>query len=474
MLALILCSLIQAGGPRGPADFDQVIYLPRLDKAPQFSEFLKVGGERSVLLRSENWRESVHPLLRFDVTRPETAREVGIDETQPLTLIIRKELEVSCVTLKSAERFNAACADRLKVLGTPFKKTEAGVITFGVRDALDRVLVGYVIKGNESCAARMQGKSVEKSLEEIGKWLGKPPAGATWKLLGTLPGVGYLLTQKGVMAMNADGLTASATARGELPLAGLAGAGTSPYGSFTMPGLAVVKVRADPTAPGPLLDELALRLVTLCPACEPAPFKAAARALAPTLSGAAVMVVARVKVTGSLRTAAGRFFAVRSAVFAEAQAPAEAQKAIMQLAQVRGAKPLEDGSGVSLLLNEGEVRFGVRGTHVFASNDPTVLEAAYRALPPSPGPMAHGAELVVDPKLLAQGLAQVPLLDAVQSTELAGALAAGAELGPLLLATERINGWADSQRASISWKLKAPPQRDAGVTDGGVASDAGR
>ena len=71
MLALILCSLIQAPGPRGPADFDQVIYVPRLDRTTQFSDFLRVGGERSVLLRSENWRESVHPLLRFDITRPE-------------------------------------------------------------------------------------------------------------------------------------------------------------------------------------------------------------------------------------------------------------------------------------------------------------------------------------------------------------------------------------------------------------------
>src|ERR1041384_8413676 len=131
MLALILCSLIQASGPRGPADFDQVIYLPRLDKAPAFAEFLRVGGERSVLLRSENWRESVHPLLRFDITRPETAAGFGIDETQPLTLIYRADLEVSCVTLKSAEKFHAACAERLTTLGAPFKKAEAGITTYG-------------------------------------------------------------------------------------------------------------------------------------------------------------------------------------------------------------------------------------------------------------------------------------------------------------------------------------------------------
>ena len=40
----------------------------------------------------------------------------------------------------------------------PFKKTDGGVTTYGSRDALDRVLHGYVVKGNEACAARMQGR----------------------------------------------------------------------------------------------------------------------------------------------------------------------------------------------------------------------------------------------------------------------------------------------------------------------------
>ncbi|MBK7859374.1 MAG: hypothetical protein IPJ65_12275 [Archangiaceae bacterium] len=476
MLALVLCSVIHAAGPRGPADFDQVIYLPRLNQATQFSEFLRVGGERSVLLRSENWREAVHPVLRFDITRPETAAAVGIDETGPLTLIIRKDLEVSCVTVKNLERFTAACADRIKALGTPFKKTEGGVTTVGARDALDRVLIGYVVKGNETCTARMQGKSVDAVLPEIAKWLGKTPATGTWKLLANQPGVGFLLTQRGVVAMNAEGLTASATARGELSLGGLAGGGTSPYGAMSMNALMVAKVRADPSATAPVLDEVSLRLLSLCAACEPGPFKLAARGLSPTLTGSAVLVVSKVKVTTSLRSEPGRFFALRSAMFAETHSPAEALKAIKELAVLRGAKLLEDGSGVSIILKEGEVRLGVRGTNVFASNDPTVLEAAYKALPTAPAAMTHGAEVSIDPKLLAQGLAQVPLMDAVQSTELAGALAAGAELGPLLLSTERISGWADAQRAYLMWKLKTPPAvvkaADAGVAEPAPA-DAG-
>lgn len=472
MLALILVTLIQAPGPRGPADFDQVIYIPRLDKATQFADFLRVGGERSVLLRSENWRESVHPLLRFDITRPDTAAAVGIDETAPLTLVFRQDLEVSCVSLKNADRFAAACADRLRGLGVPYKKTEGGVTTVGARDALDRVLAGYVIKGNESCTARMQGKSVEKPLEELAKWLGKAPVGPAWKLLTGMPGVGFLLTQRSVVAMTADGLTASATAKGDLPFSGLAGAGSSPYAAMSTPALLIARIRADPAAGAPVLDEIGLRLAAICPACDAAPFKLSARMLGSTLTGSAVMVVARVKVITSLRTDPGRFFAVRTAVFAETHSPAEALKAVLQLGTVKGARLLDDGSGVSVLLKEGEVRCGVRGTHVFASNDPAVLETAYKALPLAPAAQAHGLEVTVDPKLLAEGLAQVPLMDAVQSTELAGALAAGAELGPLLLATERISGWADAPRAVVSWKLRQPAPKpvaaeDAGVTDAG-------
>ncbi|MBL8952195.1 MAG: hypothetical protein JNK82_15540 [Myxococcaceae bacterium] len=479
MLGLILVSLIGAAaagpaappGPRGPADFEQVIFLPRLDKATQFSEFLAVGGERSVLLRSENWRESVHPLLRFDITRPDSATTVGIDETGPLTLVFRKDLEVSCVNVKNWERFHAACADRLKVLGTPYKFTDAGVTTYATRDALDRVLTGYVVKGNEACAARMQGKSVDGVLKEMSKWLGKAPTTGTWRLLASLPGVGYLLTQRAVIAMNAEGLTGTAAAKGDLPLAALAGAGPSPYAAYNAPGLITLKMRADPPGMQPVIDEVALRLTALCPSCgDGTAFKVAARALGATLTGNSLLVVSKVKVVGSLRTDPGRFFSVRSAVFAETHSPDAAMKAILGLMTIRGAKLLEGSGGVSILLKEGELRIGVRGNHVFVSNDPVVLEAAYKVLPVAPAPQAHGAELNVDPKLLAQGLAQVPLMDAVQSTELAGMLAAGAELGPLLLSTERISGWADATRAQLSWKLKTPPPKaapDAGVADAG-------
>ncbi len=151
MLVLIASTLILTAGPRGPAEFDQAIYLPRLDKATEFNDFLRAGGARTVLLRSENWRETTHPLLRFDITRPDTATEAGLDVTQGITMVFRGDLEVSCTTIKDLPRFTQYCADRMKVYGEPWKEKVEGVTLIGVKDTLGRVPSGYAIKGNEAC-----------------------------------------------------------------------------------------------------------------------------------------------------------------------------------------------------------------------------------------------------------------------------------------------------------------------------------
>jgi hypothetical protein len=455
-----------------------VIYLPRLDRATQFSEFLQAGGARTVLLRSENWREALHPLLRFDITRPETATEAGIDETKDLTLVLKGDLEVSCVSIKDLPRFTQLCADRMKPLGDPWKATQEGVTLIGVKDVLNRVPLGYALKGNEACAVRQQGKSVEAVLKDVAKWLKGPPQGAVWKLIPQLKGTAYFLSPKAAAALNANGLTTVADVRGQMPLAGLGQGGPSPYAAFAGGGLLVMKLRANPELMPSVLEQVALRLTSLCPSCTPQSFTLAAHALAPTLTGNAVLVVAKVKVQASLRTEAGRFFALRMAVLGESKDPAASRAVLAGLETLKGAKPLDSGEGFSLILREGEVRLGVRGTNVYMANDIGVVDAAIKAVPADAGKQAHGAEFNVDPKLLAQGLSQVPLLDAVQSGELAGILAAGAELGPLLLGTERVNGWADwmqgdSYKGQVSWTLKPPPPRDGGVASDGGVPDGG-
>jgi hypothetical protein len=476
MLALIALPLILTAGPRGPSEFDTVIYLPRLDRATQFTEFLRAGGERTVLLRSENWREALHPLLRFDITRPETATEMGLDDTQALTLVLKGDIEVSCATVKDLPKFQMLCADRMKPYGDPWKAAAEGVQLVGVKDVLGRIPTGYALKGNEACAVRQQGKSVEGLLKEVAKWLKAPPQGPAWKLIGQLKGTAYFLMPHAVAALNADGLTTVADIRGELPFAGFGNAGPSPFESFPNAGaLIVLKVRAPPEQLGPVLEQLSLRLMALCPGCVPQTFVTAAHAMAPTLTGNVLVVVTKVKVQASLRTEAGRFFALRTAVLAESKDPQASRVVLATIQGMKGAQPLTSGEGLSVLLREGEVSIGVRGSNVYIANDAAALEAATRGLPQEPAKQLHGAETTVDPKLLAQGLSQVPLLDAVQSGELAGILAAGAELGPLLLGTEKITGWADwmqgsQYKAQLTWKLKPPSPRDGGVgTDGGVA-----
>jgi hypothetical protein len=226
-----------------------------------------------------------------------------------------------------------------------------------------------------------------------------------------------------------------------------------------------------------VLEQLALQMVSLCPACKADAFTSAAHAMAATLTGNAVVVIARVKVQASLRTEAGRFFAVRMAVLGESKDPQASRAVLKTMESIKGAQPLDSGEGLSLILREGQVQLGVRGKNVYLANDVSVLEGAAKALPEQGGKQQHGAEITVDPKLLAQALSQVPLLDAVQSTELAGVLAAGAELGPLLLGTEQVSGWADElpgtgYKGQVTWKLKPPPPRDGGFPDAG-APDGG-
>ncbi|MBS1150235.1 MAG: hypothetical protein H6Q89_1933, partial [Myxococcaceae bacterium] len=187
MTALLLSLLLVAapapskGTPRAPADAEYAFFLPRLEDAAQLIPFLDAAGERSGLFRREGWRNEVHPLLRLDVTRQDSLLESGLDPNGPGTLSFRGNYSFSCVSLSDVKKYEAACAERLKTLGDPWRKDVDGVAVVGARDSLGRVLSGYVLKGKESCAVGGGGSTVEKPLLELGKLLGKPPGGAMWK-----------------------------------------------------------------------------------------------------------------------------------------------------------------------------------------------------------------------------------------------------------------------------------------------------
>lgn len=458
----LLLSLVLSAGPRAPADADFAFYLPKLDDAAQLNAFLDVAGEKAGLLRREGWRNEVHPLLGVDVTRKDSLLASGLDPLGSGTLSFRGDLSFSCVTLADVKKFEAACAERLKPLGDVWRKEVEGVTVVGTKDVLGRVLAGYVIKGKESCAVGGHGNTVEKPLLELGKLLNKAPTGSMWKTATALPGQMVFVSPMAVVGVKGNGLVLTQEFKsGRFPMAKLAGAGPTPYGGAGYDGLLWSRLRVEPSQVALVLAQVSGTMGRLCPGCDRAMLTDAATALAPALSGNALLFVQQVKVKGTLRTFTGRFFAAQLAMLAEATDPKAAREAVEALSKLKGAKVLENGEGISLLLREGEVKVGVRGNHLYFTNDGATLEALFAALPATAGKQAHGAEFAVDPARLARALAQVPLVDVLAVPELAGLLAVSAEGGPLLLASEKLVGYADTDTASavrgqMVWTLKKP------------------
>ncbi len=477
MNALVLALLTAAApakGPRAPADLDFAYYVPKLEDAAQLVPFLDAAGEHSGLLRREAWRNEVHPLLRVDVTRKDSLIAAGLDPAGAGTLSYRDGYAYSCVTVADAKKFEAACAERLKTLGEVWKKDVDGASVVGAKDLLGRVLAGYALKGKESCAIGGQGASVEKPLLELGKLLGKAPVAGMWKTAAALPGQAFVVSPTGVVGLKGKGLALVQEFKsGRIPSARLAGAGPSPYAGVAYDGLAWARLRVEPTQVALVLAQVTGLMGRLCPGCSPQLLTEAATVLAPLLTGNALARVGQVKVKGTLRTFVGRFFAVQLALLAEASDPTAARAALKALEGLKGAKALENGEGVSVLLREGEVVVGVRGGHLYFTNDRATLDATFGAVPAAAGKQAHGAEYGLDPALVARGLAQVPLADVLAVPELAAALAVSAEGGPLLLASEKAAGYADSDgnalRGQAVWTLKGAPASAPVVTP-----DAGR
>lgn len=468
-MTLPVLAVLLLAGPHAPDDAQLALYAPRLAALESLRSVLVPAGEVAPLLRSEGLRDDFHPLLRIDPTRPQTAAEVGVDVEGPATWFRRGELQVTCLTVKDTAAYEAACAQRLQTLGTPFRSTAGGVTRVGARDPIDRVVVAYVLKGREVCTARTRTGTADKELDGLVKLLGTPNQGFGWKALPGLPGVLFTVTRQGVVGARAEGRTLVLELKAQgLPLAPLK-AGPSPFAAASAPGLGVLRLRVDPGALPTTLSQ-AVRAVP-CPGCEPGAVAAAVKALAAALTGNALLVSSEVKVRASLRTTAGRFFAVRFAALGQARSPALAQAALAAFAGLRGAIAADDK--VALRLPEGELRLELTGTTLAFSNDAQALAAARAAVPAQASAQAHGAEFTVTPRLVADGLRQVSLMEVIASPDLSGLLAASAELGPLLLRSERLEGWLDStglpsQRAVLRWVLapeegQAPAASDAGA-----------
>lgn len=455
MISTLLMAACVAAAPKGLADAELITWAPKAGEVSTLLPFFTRAGQGSVMVSPASWRESVHPVLEFDVTRPESIAAVGIAVNEGLSLSVRGPISVGCHGVADGPVFEAACRKRLERFGTVFKADAEGVTTLGARDGLNRVQAAVLIKGKEACAVAASGQTVEKLLPDVLKQLGKPLSGPHLKAAAELPATQYFLFPERPAAANApfkgwatlalsskaDTLTVDAKSKGA-PVSQLQGAGTSPFAALAVPGVATLKLRLSKDQLPGLFDQLFPSFPggrTLTPA---------AKELAPHLTGNVAVVFSRVKVTSGLRSPVARFFAARMVVLAEASDPKAAQ------ALVDAIDPK------ALAFKEGTLSAGLAGSVVMLSNDGDAKDAVVAALVTSAGSQKHGAELDVDPKALAKALAAVPLLEIVQSPELSGVLIAATELGPLLQLTNRVRGWLDStsattQRAQLTWTLDA-------------------
>ncbi|MFZ5441910.1 MAG: hypothetical protein ACOZQL_18035 [Myxococcota bacterium] len=441
--SLVLISLLSA--PRAPADAEVVAWVPRLDAAAELLPFFTAAGTRSVLLRPETWRADAHALIDVDVTDAAALARVGIDGTASLTRSRVGEAVVSCVRVTDVDAYRRACDAKLARLGEVFEKLEQGVSLYGTRDPLGRVQAAYALSGKESCAIAGHGLSVEKLLPSLAKTVTKPAVGPGFRLAAKLPGVVQLVAPSG-SSVGAVGLTAKGLAltidtklKGA-PLAQLQGAGASPFGAFSAPGMAVLRGRFARSQVPALIDEV-VRLLPGAGALRPV-----AAEVAPFVTGNVAVLISHAKVTTGLRSKEARAFALRSALLVEVSDTAAVDAALAKL------EPR------LLAFREGTLSVTREGTTLVVSNDAEVRARAVGALARSAGKQTHAVEFEVDPKLVAKGLQQVPLLEAVQAPELAGLVAAGTELGPLLLASERVSGWVDSATGAqhvgrLTWQL---------------------
>lgn len=456
MVIELVTALVMGGAPKGLADAELVTWAPKLSEVGTLLPFFTRAGEGSVMLAPASWRESAHPLVPFDVTRPESATAVGIDVTQGLALSTRGPVSVACHGVSDLKVFEAACRARLDRYGPVTKEERGGVTTLLSRDALNRVQGAVVWKGKEACAVHAAGQTVEKQLPDVVKALSGKPLGGPWvKAAGELPAAQYFLVPEGARlqgwaaaALNAKGeaLTVDVKAKG-LPVASFDGAGPSPFGALSVPGVLVLRLRVSKRQVPALVDQVLAQLPGA------ATLKAAGQQLAPTLTGNVALVFSRVKVTSGLRTPTARFFAARFTLVAETADAAGASAAIARL------------DGKALTFREGTLEAGARDGVVWLSNEPESRDAVLGALGKASGAQKHGAEFDVDPQALSRALAAVPLLEVVQSPE----LVAATELGPLLGLTQRVRGWIDGStaglRGQLTWALSPKP---ASASDAGV------
>ncbi|HSP80401.1 MAG TPA: hypothetical protein VLQ93_17855 [Myxococcaceae bacterium] len=468
MLALVLAaSLAAAPAPRAAQAADTVVHIPRLDALQGVNAFLERAGVHAALMRPAVWSAELHPLFALEPGQPERLTALGLEPSGPITVSMLGGGRLTCTRLADPKVFQARANEVLATAGGQVEvkpKTSGGVTSVLVpRESGGQA--GYALKGKEACAFLSVGAGFvddgagQELLKEAARLVGRTPRPD--RRLKRVPGVLYVLQPRRGLVVGVDGsgteLRVEGTAE-DLPLPLFQAAGTSPYGAVKPAGLLVSRARVAPGGVAQAVGSVRARVQEVCPTCPPAEVSTVARRVGGHLTGHVLLLVDSVKVRGSLRTPAARFFAPRQALAAEVKDAEAVKAALAPLKKFPGAKVLEDG--YALEVKGGTLFVRQEGRHLVVGNDESVTKLLLAALPQEGAKLPHAVDFTVDPRRLARGLSQVSLMDVVSDQQLAGLFAVGLELGPLLANSERITGWLDSaprgaHRFSLTWTLPA-------------------
>jgi len=429
-----------------------VVHFPRPDRLEPVVRFFTTAGRYSALLSPDSWARELLPAMELDVRDTAGLQAKGIDLTRPLTSSFFAGGKVTCFSLREPALFEKAARASLEGYGPLWKDKTAGV--FGVH--VERKLVyGVALRGKEACVAD-DTEDVQPRLKQALRALTTAPTRI--QAFAGLSGDAFVLVAgRAALGLKANGdtLTAEGITLGEHEPR-LQAAGPSAFAGLKLSGMAVARTRVHPDSSRFLARRLDSQLSSACPSCDRKATGELVFALSRHLTGDSALRIDRVQVAGSLRTAPARFFAVKQALVARLGDPAAARRLLEGVKTWPHARPSE--RGYTLQMDGGEIELGISGSNLFFGNDSQAVTTLLQELPPASTPLAHGAVIDLDPKLVHKAFGQVSMLDLMSSRELAAVVAVGIELGPLFGNSRAVSAWADSaagkrHRFGLSWTL---------------------
>lgn len=456
LLSVTITATPAAAKPRAWSQAETILHVPSLQTARPLFGWFEQAGRRAVLLRPTSWRDEFHPLFLLDPTSTESLAKHGISPASAMTLSSDPRTRVACLEVADAQVFQQRADAALTQMGAlETAKKQRTQTALARREG--KIVAGYALVGTEACAFRAPAGSRSLHDEVAALAARAPKADARF---AKLEGAAFLWTREGTVGLDAEQRTLRLDAvTKNLPAAAMLGAGASPYGPSKGDSLLHLRTRLPAKSAGMMVDALEQTLREVCRGCDRKVLAKAAATMAPLLTGQALAHASRVQVKDSLRTPSARYAAVRHALLAETSQPKKAAAAIATLANEKGASVTREG--LTLAFSGGQLRLGVRGNQVYVANDEDALRSAFASVL-AKEQLAHGTVFRLDPKALARGLSQISFLDAMgggrDAKLLGGLFAFSTEGGPLLSASESIEGGIDphtggGHRVKVRWTL---------------------